>query len=165
MARYTLFILAIFYCIWGRSQTWDEIIKVTASDADSNDFFGFSVSISGDRAIVGARNDDDAAGSVYFFHLSDGGTWGGEQKITASDPDPGDQFGFSVSISGDRAIVGARTDDAAADDGGTTNSGSAYFFHLSDGGTWGGEQKITASDAASDDEFGASVSILSLIHI
>ena len=125
MARYTLFILAIFYCIWGRSQTWDEIIKVTASDADSNDFFGFSVSISGDRAIVGARTDDDAgfnSGSAYIFHLG-GGTWGGEQKITASDAVSTDLFGVSVSISGDRAIVGARNDDDVA-----SNSGSAYLY-------------------------------------
>ena len=87
------------------------------------------VSISGDRAIVGAwGNDDEWRGSAYVFHLEETG-WKEEAKLTPSDAAPADinQFGGrwtgSVSISGDLAIVGAPQDPAgrALDDAGTTD--------------------------------------------
>ena len=134
---------------------WIEAQKLTASDADEGDRFGTSVSISGDKAIVGAFADDDngsASGSAYIFNLING-SWTEEQKLIASDADAGDDFGFSVSISGDKAIVGAYSN---ADNGSRT--GSAYIFKLTDG-NWIEVQKLTASDAASGDEFGTSVSI------
>jgi hypothetical protein len=126
--------------------------KLTASDADAHDYFGYSVSISGDTAVVGAWGNNGAGGSAYIVHY-DGTAWVEQQKLTASDAETGDQFGHSVSISGDMAIVGAAVND---DDG--TNSGSAYIFHY-DGGQWVEQQKLTASDAASNDLFGWSVSI------
>ena len=82
--------------------------EVTGSGA-ANDSFGYSVSISGDSVIVGANGDDDNgsnSGSAYVFTRS-GGTWTEQQKLTASDAAGGDQFGYSVSISGDSDIVGA----------------------------------------------------------
>ncbi|MFB5645959.1 MAG: FG-GAP repeat protein, partial [Nitrosopumilaceae archaeon] len=82
-----------------------------------------------------------------------GSTWTQQQKLTASDTAPSDNFARSVSISGDTAIAGAHRDD---DVGG--NSGSAYVFTRS-GTTWTEEQKLTASDAALDNQFGGSVSI------
>jgi len=134
--------------------TWTEQAKLTASDAAAGDFFGFSVSISGDTAIVGAHGNDDTgsnSGSAYVFVRS-GTTWTEQAKLTASDAAAFDNFGFSVSISDDRAIVGARLDDDA---GG--NSGSAYIFDF-DGTSWT-QTKLTASDAAAGDQFGRSVSI------
>ncbi|NOQ74252.1 MAG: T9SS type A sorting domain-containing protein [Crocinitomix sp.] len=136
-------------------QTWDEVIKLTASDASENDWFGNSVSISGQQAIVGAKlNDDDGAesGAVYIFQL-EGDTWVEVQKLTAMDAAEYDNFGTSVAISGERAIVGANLND---DDG--SNSGAAYIFELV-GDTWVEIEKLTASDAAESDEFGSSVSI------
>ena len=76
-----------------------------------------------------------------------------EFKLTASDAAAGDEFGWSVSINGDYAIVGAYRDD----DGGT-NSGSAYIFKR-DGTSWSLQAKLTASDAAASAYFGVSVSI------
>ena len=76
-----------------------------------------------------------------------------EQKLTASDAAWGDRFGHSVSISGDSAIVGAQNSDDSGSD-----SGSAYVFVRS-GTTWTEQQKLTASDGASNDLFGLSVSI------
>jgi len=133
-----------------------EDFKITASDAASLDLFGTSVSISGDTAIVGAFFDDDAgdrSGSAYIFVRS-GSTWTEQAKLTASDAAAGDQFGISVSISGDTAIVGARVDDDAG-----SSSGSAYVFTRS-GTTWTQQAKLTASDAARGDVFGTFVSIL-----
>ncbi len=139
------------------SGAWNEVQKLTASDAAALDSFGSSVAISGNYIIVGAYGNDDngsSSGSAYIFERNMGGTWNQVQKITASDAATNDRFGYSVSISGNYAIVGAYLDD---DDG--TNSGSAYVFERNMGGTWNEVQKLTASDAASSDRFGESVSI------
>ena len=132
--------------------SWTEEAKLTASDGAARDQFGFSVSISGDLAIVGARLDGSNSGSAYVFRF-DGTSWTEEKKLTASDGAAGHQFGFSVSISGDWAIVGAPLDDDAG-----LSSGSAYVFR-SDGTSWTEEKKLTASDGAAGDQFGVSVSI------
>jgi len=132
-----------------------QLLKLTASDAAAFDYFGFSVSISGDTAIVGAFADDDAgsqSGSAYIFGW-DGSQWTQTTKLTASDAALEDQFGASVSVSGDTALVGAYSDDDA---GGA--SGSAYTFGW-DGSQWSETAKLTASDAAPADRFGISVSI------
>jgi predicted outer membrane repeat protein len=133
--------------------------KLLASDGASNDNFGVRVSLSGDgtSAIVGANGDDDNgsySGSAYIYSLVKG-IWQ-ETKLLASDGATQDYFGNSVSISSDGAtvIVGARGDD---DNG--TSSGSAYIYSLVKG-IWQ-ETKLLASDGASHDYFGDSVSISS----
>ncbi len=143
------------YIFFRSGTTWTQQAMLTASDASQSDIFGQSVSISGDYAIVGAYLDDDDgsnSGSAYIFFRS-GTTWTQQAKLTASDADIGDQFGYSVSINGDYAIAGAHVDD---DDG--AQSGSAYIFFRS-GTNWTQQAKLTASDAAADDRFGQSVSI------
>jgi len=127
-----------------------ETQKLVASDADSNDDFGYSVSISGDYAIVGAPLDGNNTDIAYIFH-NDGTTWNEQEKLTASDANENDYFGNSVSISGETAIVGAYNDNDP------NNSGSAYIFHK-EGTTWTQQQKLTASDAEFV-SFGSSVSI------
>jgi len=104
-----------------------EDTKLTTSDAAAGDNFGFSVYVDGNRTIVGASSSDDQAGSAYIFDF-DGTVWT-ETKLTASDAAAIDFFGRSVSIDGDRAIVGAHGND----DGGSF-SGSAYIFELGDSG-------------------------------
>jgi hypothetical protein len=128
-----------------------ELDKLTASDAAAFDWFGSSVALSGNTAIVGAFQDDDAgnkSGSAYLYDFSDPCSII-ETKLTASDATGGDEFGFSVAISGTTAIVGARWDDDA---------GSAYLYDFNDPCNIT-ETKLTASDAATLDEFGISVAI------
>jgi len=149
------------------AQNWDQLIKTTASDRGSGDFFGFSVAISGEYAIVGAyRADEDVtgnnylsnAGAVYIFK-NVAGTWTETQKIVASDRGADDKFGYSVSISGDYAIVGAFEEDEDAVGGNTVDrAGAAYIFRIV-GGVWSEIQKIVASDRSAYDEFGYSVAI------
>ena len=137
---------------------WTEQVKLTADDAAPFDEFGISVSLSGDRALVGAHHEDGASsdqtnsGSAYVFAF-DGASWSQEAKLTAADPGDIDEFGGSVSLSGDRALVGADRDDDAG-----TNSGSAYLFTF-DGASWSQQAKLTAANGAADDEFGVSVSL------
>jgi len=147
--------------------TWTQMQKIVASDREASDYFGKSVSISGDHAIVGAYlEDEDAdglntlleAGSAYIFKNIDG-TWTQMKKIVASDRGENDNFGASVSISGDHAIAGARCEDEDAAVGNTLSSaGSAYIFKKIDG-TWTQMKKVVASDRGENDNFGASVSI------
>lgn len=135
--------------------TWDQEQEITASDGAFHDGFGNSNSCDGNVAIVGAWGDDDAgfeSGAAYVFRFN-GSIWVEEQKLTASDAASGDLFGASVSLDGDLAIVGASSDDDAG-----LSSGSTYAYRYN-GATWVEEQKLTASDAASGDRFGVSVSL------
>ncbi|MDA8962900.1 thrombospondin type 3 repeat-containing protein [Pseudomonadales bacterium] len=134
---------------------WSEQAKLTASDGAGSDNFGYSVSIDGDTAVIGAFEDDDngdRSGSAYVYVRSNG-VWSEQQKLTASDGAADDLFGWSVSIDGDTAVIGAFEDDDNSYD-----SGSAYVF-VRTNGVWSEQQKLRASDGASDDQFGISVSI------
>ena len=128
---------------------------MTASDSVSGDYFGISVSVSGDTAIVGAYFDDDngyQSGSAYIF-VQSGLSWSHQAKLTASDGASGAKFGLSVSVSGNTAVVGANHDD---DNG--ENSGSAYVFERQ-GTAWSQISKLLAQGGASQDNFGHSVSV------
>ncbi|MDP6297771.1 MAG: FG-GAP repeat protein, partial [Candidatus Marinimicrobia bacterium] len=93
----------------------------------SSDYFGNSVSISGNYIIVGTPNDNEdanQAGAAYIFTRSNT-SWSSPEQIVASDAAASDQFGNSVAIDGDYAIVGAYGDDDAG-----SNSGSAYVYEI-----------------------------------
>jgi hypothetical protein len=136
--------------------------KLVASDQADGDRFGVSVAISGDLAIVGAHLEDGAGagdarrGAAYVYERGLGGTdnWGERRKLVASDPEDNAQFGWSVAISGDVAIVGALLDDS-------TDRGAAYVFERNFGGadSWGERKKLGAGDASANDNFGSSVAI------
>ncbi|MGB5713610.1 MAG: FG-GAP repeat protein, partial [Waterburya sp.] len=137
--------------------TWSEKAKLQASDAEAGDNFGYSVSISGNIAIVGAYREDTGggdAGSAYVFERDNNGTWNEKAKLQASDAESRDNFGYSVSISGNIAIVGALSEDT-----GGSNAGAAYIFERGDNGTWTETQKVQASDPEANDFFGVSVAI------
>lgn len=134
---------------------WIEQVKFSASDGASGDNFGYSVSISGNYAIVGAKGDDDngsLSGSAYIFEQGESG-WLEVAKLTPDDGAESDYFGIAVSISGNFAIVGADGDD---DNG--SSSGSAYVF-VREGSVWAQRAKLTPSDGAASEFFGCSVSI------
>jgi hypothetical protein len=103
--------------------TGNEIFSLMVDDPAASDEFGFSVSISGNRAIVGSRSDDgggSASGSAYLFDVTTGDQL---TKLAADDDMAADRFGTSVSITSGIAIVGSPFDDDAG-----TSSGSAYMF-------------------------------------
>jgi len=137
--------------------SWSQQAKLTASDGAAVEYFGTSVSLNGDTALVGALYDDTAAGadagSAYVFTRT-GTSWSQQAKLTASDGAADDRFGSSVSLYGDTALVGAPEDDTAAG----ASAGSAYVFTRT-GTTWSQQAKLTASDGAAGDSFGVSVSL------
>ncbi len=103
----------------GGAGNWGQVKKLLASDAQSEDIFGWSVALNGDTAVVGAQSEDAGgsnAGAVYVFGRDEGGAGnrGQVKKLTAADAQAGDFFGQSVTVSGDTAVVGAHGEDAGA---------------------------------------------------
>lgn len=144
---------------------WNEVSKIVASDRALSDFFGRSVAISGDYAIVGSYYEDEdvnggntlsSAGSAYIFERDNLGNWTEKQKLVSSDRAINDFFGISVSIAGDFAIVGAHYDDTSADH---IDTGAAYIYKRNNAGSWNQTQKLVSSDKDTKDYFGKSVSI------
>ncbi|MFN9993675.1 MAG: FG-GAP repeat protein, partial [Phycisphaerales bacterium] len=123
----------------------------------ASDQFGQSVAIDDDTMIVGAPQDDVGAnsnqGSAHVYRWTGSG-WTLEATLIAGDGAANDQFGTSVAIDGDTAIVGSRLDTVDAVDG----QGSAYVFTRL-GSNWVQQAKLTASDGASFDSFGSAVDI------
>ena len=131
--------------------TGRQIAKLLPSDGEALNWFGHSVAISGNTAIVGAFLDNDngaASGSAYLFDATTGRQL---FKLLPHDGAAGDFFGFSVAISGTTAIIGALGND----DNGFT-SGSAYLFDITTGQQIA---KLLPDDGAADDRFGGSVAI------
>ncbi len=137
---------------------WVLMNKITDATGAAGDNFGFSVSISGNYAIVGAYHDDVGAnadqGSASIYQWN-GTNWVLMIKITDATGAASDEFGNSVSISGNYAIVGAPNDDVGAN----ADQGSASIYILSGGITWILMNKITDATGAATDNFGGSVSI------
>lgn len=73
------------------------------------------------------------------------------QKILASGGTGNDDFGSSVAVSGNLALIGAP--------GPSMDTGSAYIFRRNDDDDWIQETKLLASDGAADDQFGSFVAI------
>lgn len=146
------------YIFYYNGSSWSQVQKIKASDWNTYDSFGSSVAISGDRAIVGANDKNNSTGAAYVFVL-DAGVWSQEQKIVASVPGQQDYFGASVDIDGNYVVIGAELEDEDADDNNYIQwAGSAYVFSLIEG-SWTLENKIVASDRATEDRFAHCVAI------
>ncbi|MDY7012606.1 MAG: FG-GAP repeat protein, partial [Cyanobacteriota bacterium] len=134
------------------SGQWKQQQKLQPLDLGDRDSFGFSVAISGNRAIVGAPHSrvpgkSNVGAAAYIYQLEDG-AWQLYQKIHAADQKAGDYFGFSVELDGGVAVVGARYADA----GGKVNCGAAYLFQLVNG-KWEQKQKLQPSDLPAKGEW------------
>lgn len=139
----------------GGVDIWGEVTKLTASDAQDNDYFGEGVDISRDTIIVSASEEDGLGidwGAVYVFERNLGGqnNWGEASKLTASDSEDYDYFG-PADVSGDTIVVGARFED-----GNGIDRGAAYVYERNFGGNnnWGEVTKLTAFEPADNQRFG-----------
>ncbi len=130
---------------WAHGQC--EVGKLSASDGAVADQFGFDTALDRNVAIVGSIRDDDNgedAGAAYVFRF-DGANWVREAKLLASDGESGDEFGISVGVSGNVAIVGTR------------GSGAAYVFHYR-GSRWHEQARLEPTDPGGV-TFGTAVAI------
>jgi hypothetical protein len=157
--------------------TWSQQAYLKASNSGGGDEFGKSVAVSGDTVVVGAAGEDSNAtgvngnetgiiansGAAYVFVRS-GVTWSQEAYLKAESPGVDDNFGSSVSASGNTAVVGANNEDSnttgvnSIPDEGATNSGATYVFARS-GATWSQQAYLKASNTGAGDLFGSSVSV------
>ncbi len=139
--------------VFVRGATWTEQQKLTATAAEANDGFGWSVGISGETAIVGVFGDNvfgdtsNREGSAYVF-VRNGATWSGQAVLTSNDVAFSFGFGWSVAISGDTATVG-------------THPGYAAFVFTRTGSTWSSAQDLLPNpgEAFTGDGYGESVSV------
>ena len=131
--------------------------KAMAGDGESEDWFGYSVAVSGEYVLVGSYLDDDAdrsSGSAYLFKRQAGNTLVEVAKITADDEKTYAEFGYSVAMDGEYMVIGARND---YDD--VAQTGSVYVFKRNSDESVTQLAKLRASDGGNDDEFGHSVTI------
>ena len=141
----------------GGANQWGQVAKLTASDGGANQSFGFAIDISGDRMVVGALFETNVAenfGAAYVFE-KERGQWVQKAKLEPINPDPEDNFGITVAISGETAVVGA---DAGDEQGGVANlaPGTAYVFEPG-GGRWRQTARLSVNEES--DFFGAAVSL------
>lgn len=145
------------YVFFRAGSVWTQQQKLTASDGAGGDFFGTSVDLDGPTTVVGANyanvGGNIDAGAAYVFEYS-GANWNQQQKLTAYDGAPGDQFGRSVTLEEDTAVIGIPYDDVF----GNLNRGSARVF-VRENTFWEEHQKLIAGDGAADDAFSFSLAL------
>lgn len=137
--------------------SWSQQAKLVGSDSASFDYFGDSVAISLDTAIVGACGKsvgtNGGQGQAYVYVRS-GTSWIEQAKLAGSDGAPHDCFGYSVALSRNTAVVGAHLKDVGAN----SAQGQAYVYVRS-GTSWAEQAKLVASDGAAVDNFGFAVAV------
>ncbi len=137
--------------------TWKREARLTAAEAMEYSIFSGAVAISGDTILIGAASDNNQ-GAVYVFVRS-GGKWQQQARLTAEDSRPDDNFGISVALSKDTAVIGAYREDYSKVHLGAAHAGqgAAYIFVRS-GSAWKQEVKLMATDGIPDfGTFGAEV--------
>jgi drug/metabolite transporter superfamily protein YnfA len=159
--------------------TFAQPTYLKASNTGADDYFGVSLAVSGDTAVVGAYREASAAtgidgdqsdnsvpwaGAAYVF-VRDGAAWSQQAYLKASNVGAGDGFGISVAVSGDTIVVGAWGESSAATgvngdqlDNSAQYSGAAYVF-VRNGTTWSQQAYLKASNPETYDNFGNAVAI------
>ncbi|PJZ37693.1 hypothetical protein CH354_11255 [Leptospira levettii] len=173
------------YVFQRTGSTWVQQAYIKPPNAEANDQFGVSLSISGDTIVVGAFNEASNqttitngtsasannsaafAGAAYVFQRS-GTTWAQQAYLKASNIEANDRFGTSVSISGDTIVVGSGFEDSnqttitngatASSDNTASASGAAYVYQRA-GSSWVEEAYLKAPNADANDQFGNKVAI------
>lgn len=158
---------------------WSQQAYLKASNTKSGDQFGWSVAVSGDTVVVGARFESSnargvdgdqsninspASGAAYVFVRDLDGNWSQQAYLKASNTGSGDQFGWSVAVSGDTVVVGAHAEDSNATGvngnqiiNSAPDSGAAYVFVRDEDGNWSQQAYLKASNTDPGDQFGISV--------
>ncbi len=140
------------YVFTRTGDVWTEQQKLTASDAVAGAEFGRGVAVEADTILVGAPRqvvDMATVGAVYTFERT-GSTWNEVQRLVASQVAEEGLFGFTLSMDGERAVVGAFHDD--------DNAGSAFVFEREEA-AWSETARLEAADRASYDFFGISCGV------
>ena len=144
--------------ITGHEYYQAQIARLDHLDLSVDDYFGWSVAVDGDVAVVGAPGDEletRLPGAAYVF-TRESGVWTRVAELTASDGSDGDRFGVSVAVDGDTIVVSAKNHGVDSVD-----HGAVYVFAKPDSGWADANEtaKLTPSDGADHDRFGAKVAL------
>ncbi len=134
-----------------------ETAKVVPADGAEQDFFGYSVGVSGDVAVVGSIFNDEggfAAGAAYVYDLADLANPVLARKVIVPDTAETFDFGWSIAMEGTRALIGARSANTVA-----LNEGAAYLYDLGDPVNPALIAKLGADDGTANDLFGWDVAL------
>lgn len=134
---------------------WTHIQTIHANDPAARARFGLSVAISDSTILVGAYEREAA----YIFQRNGNGTWSQTQKLSASDGEQDDKFGWALDLDGDYAVISSKYDDHGNGASFIEKGGSIYIFRKGSNGIWSEEQKLTPPDNQSLDYFGYAVSL------
>jgi hypothetical protein len=156
---------------------WTQQALLTGSNFISNQRFGSSVAVSGDTIIAGVSQDSYGTTGVNgtpggvahysgaaFIFVRSGGVWTQQAWLKAGNTGAEDQFGITVAISGDTAVVGAALEDSSTNvingpsDELADNSGAAYVF-VRNAGVWTQQAFLKSANSGGSDKFGNSVAI------
>ncbi len=123
---------------------------LVASDGAIGDFFGQSVAISGNYAVVGAYLDDDQSdesGSAYVLERQPAGDWQEVQKITTDDAigETRFRFGRSVAIEGPYLAIGTDTADVV------------YLYEHTPSGKFAFVHRLLEDDLLTGSRFGSAL--------
>ncbi|MEM7658068.1 MAG: T9SS type A sorting domain-containing protein [Bacteroidota bacterium] len=161
-------IFLLFFSLFSLSaQDFGQRFKALPLDREPFDFLGASVSLQGDEFLSGAPGEDHNvlganfrlnAGSVYAFQRDGQGGWQQTQKLVTSDRSALSQFGYSVMMDGNHALIGAPFEALGlSGDSAVEDAGAVYAFQKDSNGVWQETQKLVASDRATFDWFGEEV--------
>ncbi len=153
-----LAVSALAQALPGGPLTLSELRTLSASDGAANAYFGSAVSVSGNLAAVGAYGADSGRGAVYIYARNQGGAdqWQQVRKIRVTGGEPGDHFGFAVSLSGDTLAVGAPDSDEWGADAGMV---SVFERNMGGADQWGLLCQVADTEVTAGDRFGYSVSL------
>jgi hypothetical protein len=172
---------AVYVFVRDEQGQWSQQAYLKASNAEASDRFGTAVAIDGDIVLVGAKfeqsnalgiNGDqsnnlaDNAGAAYVFARDEQGQWTQQAYLKASNTDAADQFGFSVAVSGQTALVGAFRESSAVggvdgdqQDNAAQWAGAAYVYVRDTDQSWHQQAYLKASNPDEIDYFASSVAL------
>ncbi len=136
---------------------WYEVAKLVPDDCLTGLFFGRSVALSGDRALVAAANEFYASKSnaAYLFERDSTGTWNQTARLTADTEEEEGPFAASVSLDGDRALVTTWGDPSDE-----KYSGAAYIYERdATTGRWVKTARLTGSRGIQAGIFGGAAAL------
>jgi hypothetical protein len=124
-----------------------QFVLQTSFSGSSDAFFGYSVAVDGTTAVVGALNDNGAKGAAYVY-VQTGGTWTQQAELTATDGSANDEFGYTVAVSGNTALVSA------------AGKAQGYVYAFSRAGSvWTQQQEFTSTDTNPNDCYGCALAL------
>lgn len=135
--------------------SWGNIGKILASDGGYGDNFGTAVSISGDTLLIGAPYHDWTGGNsgAAYVYVKTASGWNLQAELGGGVTVAGDTFGYSVCLSGDRAVVGAPRHVVP-----TGTPGAAHVYERT-GSVWTHQAELISSGVMGGDDFGFAVTL------